>query len=174
MQSTVDIDKYNNVYVTSDWHLSHKNILKYDKNRNFESLDEMNEYIISTVEATLQEWDLLIFLWDLTMGNINNVDVMMDRLSHFDKIWLLWNHDSKDAIKKLSKHFILVLDTLIIDDRMHLNHFPPLDYQNNVNYQVDKYEKYCHWHTHKPQKHWYWYDVSYDWRKLLYNLNELI
>jgi calcineurin-like phosphoesterase family protein len=55
MQSTVDIDKYNNVYVTSDWHLSHKNILKYDKNRNFESLDEMNEYIISTVEATLQE-----------------------------------------------------------------------------------------------------------------------
>lgn len=174
MTNTVDISTYNNIYVTSDWHLSHKNILKYDENRKFDSVDDMNEYIISTVESTIKKWDLMIFLWDLTLWNVNNVDLMMNRLSNFDKIWVLWNHDSKDSIKKLSKHFILVLDTLIIWDKIHFNHFAPLDFKDNVNYQVDKYDKYIHWHTHKPKKHWYWYDISFDWIKLLYNLNELL
>jgi calcineurin-like phosphoesterase family protein len=55
------ISKPEDFYLASDFHLGHKNILKYDKERKFSSLEEHDQYIISEINS-LPEDSYLIFL----------------------------------------------------------------------------------------------------------------
>ena len=52
-------------YFSSDFHLGRKNILKYD-NRPFESIELMNETIISNLESLLKKGDNFYYLGDLS------------------------------------------------------------------------------------------------------------
>lgn len=169
--------------LSSDWHLGHKNILKYDKDRGskFQDIEDMDKYIIGYISAKeffsscLEgvEDGILIFCWDLALWNINQANLLLDKLAHIPKYWVFWNHDGKNAKNKLSHHFIDTCDTLILNGKIHINHFPPIDYKQNIKYQIDTYDHYIHWHTHKPWKKHYWYDISYNWWQLLYNLKDI-
>ena len=161
---------YNNIWLSSDRHLFHKNILKYDQWRDFKDLDEMNEYIILEAER-IPENDLLIFLGDLCFWHLDEVDQMLDRIK-CRKIWIKGNHDS--GFTKLSRHFELITDKYEFNNMLFI-HYPPVDYDGKVRYNPDKYDYVFHWHTHRPMRHNYWFDISYDWRnKLIYNLSELL
>lgn len=60
-----------NVWFTSDWHLGHKNILKYeDGTRPFASIEEHDEAILQAVADTVGENDILYVLGDVCMGDI--------------------------------------------------------------------------------------------------------
>lgn len=56
------------IFVTSDTHFNHQNILKYQPNRKFSSIEEMNEDIVRVWNETIAPNDIVYFLGDLAMG----------------------------------------------------------------------------------------------------------
>lgn len=150
-----DIQK---VRVSSDWHLYHKNIIQYD-NRPFENLEQMHDYIVDQVNS-LPIDSILIFLWDLHLGNNDKVADILSRI-HCPMYRVLWNHDTQSSRNKLSKYFRTVSQSLRVNDTFCMTHHP---------IEQQKGKKHLHWHTHKPWLHWWTCDVSYDWTILLYNL----
>lgn len=82
-----------NHWVTSDWHLDHKNINKYSK-REFSSIEEMNEIIIENVNYYVRPNDHLYFLGDLCFSrDINRVIYWLKRINCSNIFIILGNHD---------------------------------------------------------------------------------
>lgn len=80
------------LYFTADWHLWHKNIIKYC-NRPFKHVDEMNKTIIRNYNKRIKEEDEVWFLGDLTMGNDQyKLQNIIDNLKG-TKHLVLGNHD---------------------------------------------------------------------------------
>ena len=50
-----------NIYFTSDWHLSHANIIEYT-NRPFKTSEEMNSIIIKNCNERVKKGDLVFLL----------------------------------------------------------------------------------------------------------------
>lgn len=153
--------------------MGHKNILKYDKERKFSSLEEHDQYIISEINS-LPEDSYLIFLWDLHLTNNDYAEELVSRIKIKNKYWILWNHDSKASVNRLSKYFITVSDDARINESIYLNHFPPVDWQWNTYYSTEWKKKIIHWHSHHPKLGWFVNDISYNGNKLIYNLKELL
>jgi len=76
------------IYFTADWHLSHKNIIKYCK-RPFENISSMNETIISNHTNSLKSGDILYYLGDYGFGVIPVLNPHVYRI-----IYLKGNHDA--------------------------------------------------------------------------------
>lgn len=163
------------VRLTTDRHLFHKNILRYDPKRKFKTLYDMHNHILQSALELVGSNDLLVFMGDLAFGRVNEVGEFLDKMSHIPKIWIRGNHDNSNMIKRLKHHFIDVCDTLIIDGKYHVNHYPPgLDNQTQtINYEIEDDMIYIHGHTHKPGRQYYGYDISYDGTKLFYNYNQI-
>lgn len=70
-----------NIWFTSDTHHSHKNICigvsewddKAKSCRNFQTLEEMNELIVSNINKYVKEDDILYHLGDWSFGGIENI-----------------------------------------------------------------------------------------------------
>lgn len=94
------------VYFTSDWHLGHANIMKYDK-RPFETVEQMNEEILMNVTRSLQEGDSLYYLGDFafTRGR-NDMESYMKTLVYTgaNLFFIKGNHDKRDTIKLYEKY----------------------------------------------------------------------
>jgi calcineurin-like phosphoesterase family protein len=91
-----------NVYFTSDFHLFHHNVLKFDK-RPFNDVHHMHQVIEQRWNETVSPDDIVIYLGDLSFGRREDktfVDDMMKRLNgkiHF----IMGNHDKIDDVKKV-------------------------------------------------------------------------
>lgn len=91
-----------NSWFTSDWHLDHKNILRYD-NRPFSTIDEHNEAIITNFNSLVRPMDNVYFLGDFSLGNVANAEAFLQRLNgrlHF----IQGNHDTKKHILLFQKY----------------------------------------------------------------------
>lgn len=65
IKEIINLDQKNrSVYLMSDLHLGHENVIKYD-NRPFKSVEEMNESIINELRTKLKPEDILIDLGDM-------------------------------------------------------------------------------------------------------------
>ena len=165
------------VYLSSDRHIGHKNILKYDslRSESFYDLEQHDEYILNEINK-LDEDSYLIFLWDLHLTDNDYADEWLSKIKVKNLYWIVWNHDSKASINRLSKYFKVVSNDARINEYIYLNHYPPIDYLGKVNYTIEKDKKYIHWHDHN--RWWkFWnniYNIAYNWRELLYKLNNLI
>jgi len=85
------------IFITGDYHFSHRNILTYCK-RPFKSVEEMNETIINNHNSLVSPEDTVIFLGDFKFYP-NTVREFLDRLNgHF--IFVKGNHDSSRDFKK--------------------------------------------------------------------------
>lgn len=78
-------------FVTSDWHIQHKNIIKFS-NRPFKDVDHMSEALIRNYNATVPVDGVCYFLGDMGMGSGDHVEKVVARL-HGVKILVLGNHD---------------------------------------------------------------------------------
>ena len=78
-------------YLISDTHFNHLNIIKYC-NRPFETVEEMNEFIIQKWNNTISNDDTVYFLGDFCLGNREKVIELGHRLNGH-KILILGNHD---------------------------------------------------------------------------------
>jgi calcineurin-like phosphoesterase family protein len=80
------------LFVTSDTHFGHANILKYC-NRPFKDVDHMNEEIVKRFNEVLTPDDTLLHLGDVVMGDREKNLAYMDRIKVGRKILQLGNHD---------------------------------------------------------------------------------
>lgn len=86
-------------FVTSDIHLSHRRIIEYcPESRNFSSIEEMNDTIISNWNKTVSESDSVYILGDLFFGPVESAIVHINKLN--GKLFLVkGNHDHSKKLK---------------------------------------------------------------------------
>lgn len=115
MRLNIDLTQGNkpkNVFFTSDFHLFHNNVLKFDK-RPFSNVHEMHKVIEERWNETVSEDDIVIYLGDLSFARKDDkayVDGMMWSLNgtiHY----VMGNHDDYREISK-DKRYESVQDYL--------------------------------------------------------------
>lgn len=81
------------IYFTSDLHLGHTNIIKYN-NRPFKTVDEMDNVLINNWNNIVTNKDIIYVLGDLTMRVDNNeITNYLNRLNGKEIYLLKGNHD---------------------------------------------------------------------------------
>ena len=115
------------IYLTSDTHFNHENILKYEEIRNFPSVEVMNEKIIENWNSVVGDDDLVYMLGDIFMGPLDGIDEIMPRLKG-RKYLVIGNHDTAPRVERMSKYLEGSSDMLIIrlpkKKRATLCHYP--------------------------------------------------
>lgn len=161
---------HDKVWFTSDLHFWHKNICKYC-DRPYESVEEMNEGIITNWNSVVKEDDTVFVLGDLGFCGIEKLRLLISQLK--GNIFLIQgNHDSDKIVNKLYeegliKDYFKLLEVTIVNDeecpnqQLTLCHFPMIDWYNK-----EKGAWMIHGHQHQlPEtpscspKHW---DVGLD------------
>lgn len=95
-------------YITSDWHLDHKNICGADgfvsTREHFTSVDDMNEHIISAINSVVTNSDELYHLGDIGMNNkpkrVFELLCQIKGQIHLFK----GNHDGSKVLKYIKNH----------------------------------------------------------------------
>lgn len=92
--------KNKNVWITSDLHISHRNLCRGtshwdDKSgcRDFDTIEQMNDTIFNNINKVVQPNDVLIHLGDFAFGGIDNVISARKRINCSNFINILGNHD---------------------------------------------------------------------------------
>lgn len=87
------------IFLTSDCHLNHLNILKYEPvSRPFKTVEEMNKAIINNWNSVVSPEDTVYVCGDLCMGPIDKVEECIRQLN--GKIILVrGNHDTANRIR---------------------------------------------------------------------------
>ena len=115
------------IWLTSDCHFNHKNIIPYEpESRPFNSIQEMNEIIISNWNSVVKETDEVWVLGDFFMGMLTEIEPILKRLN--GKIHLVrGNHDQKNRIKIYEENGIDIHDIAYLQYKGRyfiLCHFP--------------------------------------------------
>jgi len=95
-----------NVYITSDTHFGHKNIVRgttnwrtqdgeipIDSTRDFQTIEQMNERLIDGINHHVGQDDTLIMLGDVSFGGFDNIGIFLERLVCHNIHLILGNHD---------------------------------------------------------------------------------
>ena len=90
------------VYFTSDWHIGHRNILKYRP--EFKTIEEHDKHFIDTFNNTVNKRDTVYFLGDIAFTPESLKNVMESLRYCHKKVLILGNHDYCH-IKEYSKYF---------------------------------------------------------------------
>lgn len=131
-------------YVSSDRHIGHKNILKYD-NRPFKNIDEHDDAIINIINATVKEWDRLIFLWDAFLCGITRARKYLSLINCQNISFTAGNHDWRQQ-RALFKDLGRTDLGLLHEDKelkVVLSHYPIQEWRNKHNWW-----RHYHWHSH--------------------------
>ena len=105
------------VFVSSDLHFNHTNILQYCPARG-STVDEMNQIIIQNWNSVVSKNDICYILGDVAMGRIQESVPLIKQLNGRLHL-ILGNHD-KDLKKLISNSNEKLFDT--IQDYLELNH----------------------------------------------------
>jgi len=94
------------VWVTSDTHYGHKNIVRgttnwrtqdgevpVDSTRDFQTIEQMNERLIDGINHFVGQDDTLIMLGDVSFGGFDNIGIFLERLVCHNIHLILGNHD---------------------------------------------------------------------------------
>lgn len=134
-----------NIWVTSDQHFQHKNILKYcSESRPFSSVEEMNNILINNWNSVVQPDDIVYVLGDICMGAAEDSPKYIKRLNG-KIILVIGNHDTDKKIEYY-KQCSNVIDVIPYEILFHkgtfyvMNHFPVEDDYKNQHLK----ERY-HW-----------------------------
>lgn len=80
------------VFFTSDLHFGHEKVIEFD-DRNFKTVEEMDEYLIRRWNNKVAPSDLVYILGDLIWKTINNDAPALLRRLNGQKILIKGNHD---------------------------------------------------------------------------------
>lgn len=112
-----------NYWFSSDWHLSHANVLRYD-NRPFENVKEMDATIIENYNALVADNDDFYFLGDFCFNNKHAYDFLAKLKGNL--YFIKGNHDKSNTIKLYEKFGVYLGEQKRIrinDQDIVLNHF---------------------------------------------------
>jgi len=130
-----------NIWVWSDQHFGHKNIIKFC-NRPWESIDQMSADMVKSFNTLVGPSDVSIWVGDVGFKSDEDVNNLLDQCQGY-KILVVGNHDfTKRKLRTLHFDEIHLLYQLTIDDIGYVfTHYPqenlPLPYIN------------IHGHTHQ-------------------------
>jgi len=95
------------VWITSDTHFGHKNIVRgvtnwrtqdgeipVDSTRDFNTIEEMNQRLVDGINNSVGQDDTLIMLGDVSFGGFDNIGLFLDRLICKNIHLILGNHDT--------------------------------------------------------------------------------
>jgi len=124
------IDDASNVYLTSDSHFFHFNIIG-SCNRPFKDENEMNEVMINNWNSVVNKDSVVFHLGDFAWGGFNKWKEVRDRLNG-RIVLIMGNHDRKNLTPTAEKElfdFVTQQMYLRIEGRpVYLNHYPFLCY----------------------------------------------
>lgn len=110
-------------YFSSDYHLGHKNVIKYD-GRPFKSVGHMDEEIINNHNEVVDPEDTFYFLGDFSF-NKALTEQYLQRLNG-KKFFIKGNHDYKETIelyKKYGTYLGELAEVSVGDQRIILCHY---------------------------------------------------
>ena len=131
-----------NVYITSDTHFGHKNIVRgttnwrtqdgeipIDSTRDFQTIEQMNERLIDGINHHVGQDDTLIMLGDVSFGGFDNIGIFLERLICHNIHLILGNHDhhidnNRDYVQKRFLSVQHYLEININDRNFVLCHYP--------------------------------------------------
>lgn len=93
-------------YFTSDFHLSHENILEYCK-RPFENVQQMNTVLIYNYNTIVKPEDIVYFLGDFCHFKADP-EQLLKRLNG-NITFIKGNHDNKDSLNVLTTSAVLTI-----------------------------------------------------------------
>lgn len=145
------------IWLTSDLHLNHSNIIKYEKeSRPFETVEEMNETLITNWNSVVQEDDTVYVLGDFFMGQISTIKKLLPRFK--GKIILIrGNHDTKPRLKEFTEMGVEIKEIDYITYKglfFILSHFPPFNEDFTEMVRENNFEVihiYGHIHHNAPK-----------------------
>lgn len=161
-------EKFNDIYIISDTHFMHDNIIKY-ANRPASH----NQIMFEKWNETVKENDLIIHVGDLSHGlyKYHNGDEILHEICtnlNGKKILLRGNHDRNHDEYYNNMGFIVKDYIYMSDINTIINHYPPIsdtsssmyikqkqiDYNTQLMKQVDyKYLIHGHQHNNTRQNH---------------------
>lgn len=152
------------VYITSDTHYGHKNIVRgvtnwrtkdgevpVDSTRDFQTIEQMNERLIDGINHFVGQDDTLIMLGDVSFGGFENIELFLDRLVCKNIHLIIGNHDHhiENNRGNIQSKFLSTqhyLEVKIGDKSFVLCHYP-LQSWNGMNKGVI----HLHGHVHLPE-----------------------
>lgn len=114
-------------YFSTDWHLGHKNILKFD-NRPFRDIIQHDIAIIKNFMTTVKPGDNFYFLGDFAFANKRMIEGWMETLtsSGANLFFIKGNHDNHDTVdlyKKYGRYLGEQKKIYSYDQEIVLNHY---------------------------------------------------
>lgn len=154
-----------NVFFMSDLHYGHNNILEIDK-RPYNTIDDMNSYIVKELKTKLRPTDVLFDLGDLfwKSTNIKRCREVLDSIPTKNIYKILGNHDPYKHYSMLGygkqnnlcDRFVYISDLLDIwikyekkDYLIALSHYPIFDWNHMYHGGLHIYG-----HTHGHTDEW--------------------
>jgi calcineurin-like phosphoesterase family protein len=134
------------IYISSDHHFAHKNILIYCKNqRNCETLDEMHEKLIENHNSVVGKTDEVYFLGDFCFSKTEGLaEQFLSRLN--GKIYFVFgNHD----------HWVKTADFTKINNTIVLGHYHEFKPFNDLSHVILFHFPIQSWHRKNYGSHHY-------------------
>ena len=115
----------NRIWVTSDTHFHHRNIIKYEAEaRPFKDRDEMDAELVKRWNEVVGPSDVVFHLGDFAFAGKNYISSIAHQLNG-RKILLLGNHDRENMIDWISCGFYFVHERpFLLDDKFIFSHEP--------------------------------------------------
>ena len=127
------------VWITSDTHFGHTNIIRYCS-RPFKDADEMNRALVSNWNSVVQPNDTIWHLGDVTFGNVKVLKELNGTIN-----LCLGNHDRENFLRKTGRFAFMTNEIFILDllnyPALVLFHYPMEDWPA-------KYPGAIHFHGH--------------------------
>ena len=180
------------VWITSDTHYGHKNIVRGTTNwrtqagevpvestRDFQTIEQMNWRIIDGINNFVSQDDTLIMLGDVSFGGFENIDIFLDRLICKNIHLIVGNHDHhiENNREDIQNRFLSVnhyLEVKINDRSFVLCHYP-LQSWNGLNKGVIHLHGHVHLSPNKKFGNGKRMDVGVDGNGMdPYNINDII
>ena len=152
------------VYITSDTHFGHKNIVRgttnwrtqdgkvpVDSTRDFQTIEQMNERLIDGINHFVGQDDTLIMLGDVSFGGFDNIGTFLERLVCHNIHLILGNHDhhienNRDFVKERFLSVQYYMEININDRNFVLCHYPLQSWHG-----MNKGVIHLHGHVHLPE-----------------------
>ena len=163
---TFNIKNENNVFFTSDTHFGHRGILDFC-DRKYNSVEEMNEGLISNWNSVVKKEDFVFHLGDFAFGGSELWVNTLKRLNG-NIVLIKGNHDAKNYRETFDKFFVYTANELFItvgEQQILLNHYPLLTYAG-IYRQNPVWQLFGHVHTCKTKK----FNKGKDFERLKYLL----
>jgi calcineurin-like phosphoesterase family protein len=152
------------VWITSDTHYGHKNIVRGTTNwrtqtgevpvestRDFQTIEQMNERLIDGINNFVGQDDTLIMLGDVSFGGFENIDIFLDRLICKNIHLIIGNHDHhiENNRGNIQSRFLSInhyLEVKINDASFVMCHYPLQSWHG-----LNKGVIHLHGHVHLPE-----------------------